>query len=39
MNWLIEEYDIKARFSISIHDEVRYLVKEEDKYVFYHMQN
>ena len=31
MNWLIEEYDIKARFSISIHDEVRYLVSEEDQ--------
>jgi len=32
MNWLIKEYDIDARFSISIHDEVRYIVKEEDKY-------
>jgi DNA polymerase gamma 1 len=32
MNWLIKEYDIDARFSISIHDEVRYVVKEEDKY-------
>ena len=32
MNWLIEEYDIDARFIISIHDEVRYMVKEEDKY-------
>lgn len=31
MEWLIEEYDIDARFSISIHDEVRYIVKEEDK--------
>lgn len=32
MNWLIEEYKIDARFIISIHDEIRYLVKEEDKY-------
>ncbi|KAH3836056.1 hypothetical protein DPMN_109425 [Dreissena polymorpha] len=23
MNWLCEKYDINARFSISIHDEVR----------------
>ncbi|XP_052279468.1 DNA polymerase subunit gamma-1-like isoform X1 [Dreissena polymorpha] len=32
MNWLCEKYDINARFSISIHDEVRYLVLEEDRY-------
>lgn len=32
MDWLIEEYKIDARFLLSIHDEVRYLVKEEDKY-------
>jgi len=32
MSWLIKEYDIDARFSISIHDEVRYIVKEEDKH-------
>lgn len=32
MQWLIEEYDIDMRFSISIHDEVRYLVSEKDKY-------
>ncbi|KAB7507036.1 DNA polymerase subunit gamma-1, mitochondrial [Armadillidium nasatum] len=32
MKWLMEEYDIKGRFSISIHDEVRYLVASEDKY-------
>ncbi|XP_060083102.1 DNA polymerase subunit gamma-1-like [Ylistrum balloti] len=32
MRWLIDEYDIDARFSISIHDEVRYLVAEKDKY-------
>ncbi|XP_060579033.1 DNA polymerase subunit gamma-1-like [Ruditapes philippinarum] len=32
MSWLFEEYNIKGRFSISIHDEVRYLVAEEDCY-------
>uniref|UniRef100_A0A915D8M0 DNA-directed DNA polymerase n=1 Tax=Ditylenchus dipsaci TaxID=166011 RepID=A0A915D8M0_9BILA len=32
MNWLISEYDIDARLMLSIHDEVRYLVAEEDKY-------
>jgi len=32
MNWLIEKYSIDARFCISIHDEVRYIVKDEDKY-------
>ncbi|OWF43177.1 DNA polymerase subunit gamma-1-like [Mizuhopecten yessoensis] len=32
MGWLIKEYDIDARFSISIHDEVRYLVADKDKY-------
>jgi DNA polymerase gamma 1 len=31
MQWLIEEYKINARFAISIHDEVRYIVKSEDK--------
>jgi hypothetical protein len=31
MNWLIDEYKIEARFLISIHDEVRYLVKKEDR--------
>lgn len=31
MNWLIEKYKIDARFSISIHDEIRYIVKDEDK--------
>jgi DNA polymerase gamma 1 len=31
MNWLISEYKIEARFLISIHDEVRYLVKKEDR--------
>lgn len=32
MKWLCEEYDIDARFCISIHDEVRYLVCSEDRY-------
>lgn len=30
MKWLIEHYNLDARFSISIHDEVRYMVKDED---------
>ena len=34
MNWLIEKYKIDARFSISIHDEIRYIVKDEDRLVF-----
>uniref|UniRef100_A0A914EJ92 Mitochondrial DNA polymerase catalytic subunit n=1 Tax=Acrobeloides nanus TaxID=290746 RepID=A0A914EJ92_9BILA len=32
MSWLCNEYEIRARFVLSIHDEVRYLVAEEDKY-------
>lgn len=32
MKWLMEEYDIDGRFCISIHDEVRYLVKSEDRF-------
>lgn len=32
MKWLLEEYSIDGRFSISIHDEVRYLVRQEDSY-------
>jgi DNA polymerase gamma 1 len=32
MNYLIRRYDIKARLAITIHDEIRYLVKEEDRY-------
>ncbi|XP_011605608.2 DNA polymerase subunit gamma-1 isoform X1 [Takifugu rubripes] len=32
MKWLCEEHDIDARFCISIHDEVRYLVSSEDRY-------
>ena len=32
LKWLINRYDIEARFAISIHDEVRYLVSNEDAY-------
>uniref|UniRef100_A0A3Q4GIG5 DNA polymerase subunit gamma-1 n=1 Tax=Neolamprologus brichardi TaxID=32507 RepID=A0A3Q4GIG5_NEOBR len=32
MKWLIEEYNIDGRFCISIHDEVRYLVRSDDCY-------
>uniref|UniRef100_A0A7E4WC68 DNA-directed DNA polymerase n=1 Tax=Panagrellus redivivus TaxID=6233 RepID=A0A7E4WC68_PANRE len=32
MKWLTEKYDIKARFVLSIHDEIRYMVTEEDQY-------
>ncbi|KAG9489148.1 hypothetical protein GDO78_005249 [Eleutherodactylus coqui] len=32
MKWLFEEYDIDGRFCISIHDEVRYVVRSEDRY-------
>ncbi|KAF5386610.1 hypothetical protein D9615_001930 [Tricholomella constricta] len=32
MDHLIAKYDIKARYLISVHDELRYLVTEEDKY-------
>ena len=32
MSYLIKRYNINARYLISVHDEVRYLVAEEDKY-------
>ena len=32
MRWLKEKYDISTRFSISIHDEVRYLVASQDRW-------
>ncbi|SCU84640.1 LANO_0C01970g1_1 [Lachancea nothofagi CBS 11611] len=32
MNYLIQKYAIQARLSISIHDEIRYLTAEKDKY-------
>ena len=33
MRWLLEEYNIDGRFCTSIHDEVRYLVNSEDRFV------
>ena len=32
MDYLIKRYGIKARYLISVHDELRYLVEEKDKY-------
>jgi DNA polymerase gamma 1 len=32
MEYLIKRYSLDARISITVHDEIRYLVKEEDKY-------
>ncbi|CAH0022896.1 unnamed protein product [Clonostachys rhizophaga] len=32
MDYLIRRFNIDARVSITVHDEIRYLVKEEDKY-------
>lgn len=32
MNYLLKKYSIKARLCLSVHDEIRYLVKVEDKY-------
>ncbi|KAI5811077.1 DNA polymerase gamma [Peziza echinospora] len=32
MDYLIRQYKIDARLAITVHDEIRYLVKEEDKY-------
>ena len=32
MRWLFDSFGIDGRFSISIHDEVRYLVATEDRY-------
>lgn len=32
MDHLLKKYNIQARYLISVHDELRYLVKEEDKY-------
>ncbi|CAH1797186.1 unnamed protein product [Owenia fusiformis] len=32
MRWLFQQFNIDGRFCISIHDEVRYLVKSEDRY-------
>lgn len=32
MDYLIRRFNIDARLAITVHDEIRYLVKEEDKY-------
>ncbi|KAF2397875.1 DNA polymerase gamma [Trichodelitschia bisporula] len=32
MDYLIRRYNISARLSLTVHDEIRYLVREEDKY-------
>ncbi|KAF8328759.1 hypothetical protein F5887DRAFT_1186091 [Amanita rubescens] len=32
MEYLIKQYHIQARYLISVHDELRYLVREEDRY-------
>jgi DNA polymerase gamma 1 len=32
MEYLLKRYSINARYLISVHDEVRYLAKEEDRY-------
>jgi DNA polymerase gamma 1 len=32
MDYLTRRYNINARLAITVHDEIRYLVKEEDKY-------
>ncbi|KAF8331463.1 DNA polymerase family A-domain-containing protein [Cantharellus anzutake] len=32
MEYLCTRYNIRARYMISVHDELRYLVREEDKY-------
>jgi DNA polymerase gamma 1 len=32
MDYLIQTYDIEARYLISVHDELRYLVAEKDRY-------
>ncbi|KAL3451839.1 DNA polymerase family A-domain-containing protein [Aspergillus insuetus] len=32
MDYLIRRFNLQARLAITVHDEIRYLVKEEDKY-------
>ncbi|KAG4029156.1 hypothetical protein MFRU_017g00920 [Monilinia fructicola] len=32
MDYLIRRYNINARLSLTVHDEIRYLVKDSDKY-------
>ena len=33
MRWLIQKYELDAKFVFSIHDEVHYLVSEKDQYL------
>ena len=32
MDYLIRRFNLKARLAITVHDEIRYLVKDEDRY-------
>lgn len=32
MDYLIQRYNLNARLAITVHDEIRYLVKEEERY-------
>ncbi|KAF2140565.1 uncharacterized protein K452DRAFT_48342 [Aplosporella prunicola CBS 121167] len=32
MDYLVRRYNIEARLALTVHDEIRYLVKNEDKY-------
>lgn len=32
MDYLIRRFELQARLAITVHDEIRYLVKDEDKY-------
>ncbi|KAL9603051.1 MAG: hypothetical protein Q9219_001415 [cf. Caloplaca sp. 3 TL-2023] len=32
MDYLVRRFDLDARLAITVHDEIRYLAKEEDKY-------
>jgi len=32
MEWFMQKFDIKGRYVISIHDEIRYMVESEDRY-------
>ena len=32
MDYLIRQFNIQARLAITVHDEIRYLVKDEDRY-------
>jgi DNA polymerase gamma 1 len=32
MDYLVRRYNLEARLALTVHDEIRYLVKDEDKY-------